>query len=74
MAPEDDELEPFIGHYKLEEAFRQNPDLPRFDVPRWMRDMNHGRETAEDAQARALAEEAEEYLLIGHLDPGAGVL
>lgn len=69
----DDELEPVNGRFNWEEAFRQNPDQPRFDVPNWMRDRIHGAETDEDAQARALAEEAEEWLTVAHLDPGADV-
>ena len=68
VEPVDDELEPGTGQYDWEEAFRQNPDEGRFDVPRWMRDLNQGTETAEDAQARAAAEEAEEWLSIAHLD------
>lgn len=65
-----DELEPGVGKYDWQEAFRQNPDQPHpdVDVPSWMRSMDHGRETAEDAQARTLAEEAEEFLAIAHLD------
>jgi hypothetical protein len=62
------EMEPFTGRYNWDEAFRQNPDQPVFDVPNWMRDMDHGGETAEDAQARALAEEAEEFLSIAQLN------
>jgi hypothetical protein len=64
VGPVDDELEPFTGRYDWEEAFRQNPGQGRFDVPRKMRDRNHGTETAEDAQARALAEETDEWLAI----------
>jgi hypothetical protein len=67
---DDDEMEPSIGVHNWDEAFRQNPDQPVFDVPDWMRDMNHGRETAEDAQARALAQEAQEWAAIAHLDTG----
>jgi hypothetical protein len=67
VAP-DDEMEPFTGRYDWDEAFRQNPDQPVFDVPNWMRDMDHGAETAEDAQARALAEETEEFLSIAQLN------
>jgi hypothetical protein len=59
-----------VGRHDWEEAFRQNPDQPRFDVPNWMRDRVHGVESAEDAQARALAEEAEDWLAVAHLDPG----
>jgi hypothetical protein len=58
VAP-DDEMEPFTGRYDWDEAFPQNPDQPVFDVPNWKRDIDHGAETAEDAQARALAEETE---------------
>jgi hypothetical protein len=60
-------MEPCTGRYDWDEAFRQNPDQPVFDVPNWMRDMDHGRETVEDAQERALAEETEEFLSIAHL-------
>jgi hypothetical protein len=59
-----DELEPFTGRYDWEEAFHQNPDQRRFDVPRWRRDLNHGTESVKDAQARAAAEEAEDWLAI----------
>jgi hypothetical protein len=62
------ELEPYKGKYNWQEVFRQNPDEPVFDVPDWMRDMDHGRETEADAKARALAEAAEEYAAIAHLD------
>jgi len=63
------EMEPFDGKYDWQEAFRQNPDQPHpdVDVPKWVQDMEAG-ETAEDAQARTLAEEAEEFLSIAHLD------
>jgi hypothetical protein len=64
------EAEPFKGRYDWDEAFRQNPDEPMYDVPRWMRDCVWGEETAEDAKACALAEEAEEWLAVAHLDPG----
>jgi hypothetical protein len=33
-----------------------------------MRDMDHGRETEADAKAQALAEAAEEYAAIAHVD------
>jgi hypothetical protein len=66
-----DDLEPFTGRFDYEEAFRQNPDQPRFDVPNWMRDQDHGRESADDAQVRPLAEETEEWLTVARLDPEA---
>ena len=42
--------------------------MPVFDVPNWMRDIDHRRETTEDAQARALAQEVEEWAAVAHLD------
>lgn len=65
---QDDDLEPFQGRHDWDRAFKQNPDQPRFDVPNYMRDRVHGRETAEDAQARAVGHDAEEYIRISHLD------
>ncbi|HEX5290127.1 MAG TPA: hypothetical protein VFX25_14780 [Streptosporangiaceae bacterium] len=62
-----DELETLTGTYGWDRAFAQNASESVFDVPDWMRDMDHGRETAEDAQARALAREAEEWLSVAHL-------
>jgi hypothetical protein len=61
-----DELEPSNGKYDWERAFAQNPELPVFDVPNWERDRIYGVETAEDAQARAAAQDASEWLEIAH--------
>jgi hypothetical protein len=73
-----DELEPLNGPSDWEEAFRQNPD----DVAVALNDLlaarrdgyepagEHGRmyEAAEGAAGRMLAEEADEWLTIAHLD------
>jgi hypothetical protein len=64
----DDDWEPFTGRFDWDLAFEQNPDAPVFDVPDWEREINWGRETVEDAQARAVAREAEGYARIAHLD------
>jgi hypothetical protein len=37
-----DELEPFQGVYDWDEAFRQNPDEPAYEIPEGMRTRVHG--------------------------------
>lgn len=65
-----DDLEPFIGIYDYDEANCQNPDEPWYEASLAERIRVHGSETAEDAQARAVAIEAEEWAAVAYLDTG----
>lgn len=44
---------PFRGVFDWEGAFLQNPGEERYEVDTWMQIMNHGAETAQQAQERA---------------------
>jgi hypothetical protein len=57
-----DDLEPFTGRYDWAEAVRQNPEQGVGDLP----------DEAVDAVAGVLAEDAEEWLSIAHLDLDLG--
>ena len=49
------DLEPFEGSYDWQEAFRQNPGEPVYDVPLTMQIRIHGLETTAQADVRARA-------------------